>query len=211
LQSNPKTKVIFVYSIVSLIQGFIFSGGAGVDVNVFFDFAVCISIGLGLLQHSMREVTESEPLPFRRLILVAGWLSVSLIPLSFSLQTGFSEVRYAFGSIWDDSQEKDLKYIKSASGSVICENLAFCYWAGKGFEVDLNNLQTLVWAKPNLELEFADRIANCSYSLIQLDYDWDDEDEGPLTLKIREALRVHYSESKRTNFAIYWLPSSCIK
>jgi hypothetical protein len=210
-RSDPKAKVIFVYSIISLIQGFIFSGGTDVDVNVFFDFAICISIGLGLLQYSMLENIKPESHSSQRAFFVACWLGVGLIPPLCSLQLGFDQAHDAFDSAWNNSQESDLSYIKSISGPVVCENLAFCYWAGKGFEVDLNNLRTLVWAKPELEAEFVDRIASCVYSLIQLDYDWDDEDGGPLTLRMREALTTHYAESKRTKAAIYWSPVSCIK
>lgn len=54
-QSNRKAKLIFSYSIVALLQGFLLSAGSGVDVNVFFDFVVAICVGIGLTENCVFE------------------------------------------------------------------------------------------------------------------------------------------------------------
>jgi len=99
--------------------------------------------------------------------------------------------------------------MRSHGDHVLCDDLALCYWAGKRFEVDLNNLQTLIWAEPALESHFEERIADCSYSLIQLGYDWDNARVGPFTANVVEALKTHYRETRRTDSAVYWVPSYC--
>jgi hypothetical protein len=208
LQSSQKTKFIFIYSIVSLIQGFVFSGGTDVDVNVFFDFAVSITIGLGLAENSMIDMIKQKTNGLRTGSLLAGWLVLTSMPVILSFQSGISEARLAFDAVTENPQRTDLDYVKSAAGRVLCENLAFCYWAGKEFEVDLNNLKTMVWAKPDLEREFLARIETCSYPLIQLDDDWEDY-EGPLTEKMIEVLKHHYTETKKTESAVYWVPLVC--
>jgi hypothetical protein len=208
LTCNSGARLILIYLIISSVEGLVFSGGADVDVNVFFDLAIGICIGVGLLQHSICNILSEETGSIRRNSTLALWLSITLIPVIASLQPGFEEGRVVFDSIVDNSQLAEIEYIKAVRGRVVCENLALCYWAGKAFEVDLNNLQTLVWAKPDLEDKFLKRIESCSYPLIQVDEDWDDE-SGPFTEDMREALRAHYIQSRTSEDRIYWSPSRC--
>ncbi|HML12909.1 MAG TPA: hypothetical protein VK456_06355, partial [Xanthobacteraceae bacterium] len=91
---------------------------------------------------------------------------------------------------------------------VICQNLALCYWAGKKFRVDLNNLKILTSAKPQAESEFVASLQGCAYPLIQLNDDWDDLDEGPFTAGILDALNAHYAEVWSSAGASYWMPQS---
>ncbi len=58
--ANPNTKFVCIYSMISFILGFLFAGGADVDINVFFDFAVSISIGLGVLQTSINDLVREK-------------------------------------------------------------------------------------------------------------------------------------------------------
>jgi hypothetical protein len=208
LQTSLQAKFIFIYSIASFIQGLVFTGGADVDVNVFFDFAVAISIGLGLAENSVAEMIEHKTDKFQAGLLPTGWLIFTSLPVILSLEAGYSQVRLAFDALTGNTQQVDLEYVKSTAGDVVCENLAFCYWTGKKFEVDLNNLKTMVWARPALEREFLSRIETCSYALIQLDEDWEDDD-GPFTENMIEALKHHYAETRKTESAIYMTPSRC--
>jgi hypothetical protein len=205
---NRKAKLLLIAAIVSLIQGFVLSGGTDVDVSVFFDFVIFISIGLSLVESSISMMINDNPGKARSSSLLASWLFLSSMPLILSLRSGVNEARLAFNAVTDNLQQVDLDYVKAAKGRVVCENLAFCYWAGKDFEVDLNNLKTMAWAMPNLEEEFLARIETCSYALIQLDDDWEDS-EGPLTVRMIETLKRHYAEAKETGSAVYWLPSKC--
>ncbi len=207
--ANPNTKLVCIYSMISFILGFLFAGGADVDINVFFDFAVSISIGLGLLQTSINDLVREKAEIIRNGVVSTGWLAVALLSLTFSLQSGFREASYAFDAVADNTQRDDVAYVRSHGDHVLCDDLALCYWAGKRFEVDLNNLQTLIWAEPALESHFEERIADCSYSLIQLGYDWDNARVGPFTANVVEALKTHYREARRTDSAVYWVPSYC--
>src|SRR6202011_4503802 len=101
-------------------------------------------------------------------LLLACWLVISLVPPILSLPEGISDARSAFEALTNNTQRADVAYIKSVAGHVVCDDLALCYWAGKGFEADLNNLQTLMRAMPAVERDFLARITNCSYALIQL-------------------------------------------
>jgi len=208
LNADPGARLILVYLFVSFVEGAVFSGGADVDVNVFFDFAIGISIALGLLQDTVRKTLADDPDPGRRASTLALWLSITLIPLLLDLRAGFDEARLAATAIADDPQRADIQSIRSAAGPVVCADLALCYWAGKDFAVDLNNLQMLVRAMPALEAEFVARIKRCSYSLIQLGSDWDGED-GSLTEAMQDALTAHYAQARTGAGGIYWRPEHC--
>jgi hypothetical protein len=200
---SPKARLILIYAIVSFVQGLVFSGGADVDANVFFDFAAAVSIGLGLMQTSVVDTIERPEGTSRPGLLLSAWLVICLIPPALVLPSGLSELGQTYEAVVR-TQQADLTLIKSASGRVACENLAFCYWSGKAFEVDLNNLRTLIVARPDVERIFIGRIEQCTYALIQLDDDWED-DGGPLTDAIRDALKLHYKQSETTEDGVYWV------
>ncbi|MGB6538290.1 MAG: hypothetical protein WBF58_20265 [Xanthobacteraceae bacterium] len=95
----------------------------------------------------------------------------------------------------------------------MCDDLDLCYWAGKKFTVDVSNLATLIWARPDLEGLLVGQIRACSYALIELGPDWQN-DYGSLfdstfTEKIVAAIENHYAEVRRTETAIYLKPRNC--
>src|SRR5262249_44994704 len=65
IRRNAAATLIFIYSVASLVQGFVLSGGLDVDVNVFFDFAAACAIGLGLLQNAIARVIADEARTWR--------------------------------------------------------------------------------------------------------------------------------------------------
>jgi hypothetical protein len=210
LRSSPKEAFVFIYAAVSALQGFLLGGGDGVDVNVFFDFAAAISIGLGLLHSRVVESINSSFGAYRELVAVGAWLLLTTVPLAASLSFGAQQARRVLSAITTDSQADDIAYIRSTPGPVICDDLALCYWAGKDFEVDLTSLTIMIWARPYVEREFLAKIEACSYSLIQLDHDWE-HDLGTLTEKIILALQDHYVEVRKIGDEVYLVPLHCSK
>jgi hypothetical protein len=146
--------LVFIYAIVALLQGLALSGGFDVDVNVFFDFAVALSIGLGLVQESVFQALRREQGRRRHGLALAAWIAITLAPPLGSIETGLEEARRVFDAINDTGQEADIAYIKSSEGRAICQDLALCYWAGKEFEADTSTLKVLVLARPDLKREF---------------------------------------------------------
>jgi hypothetical protein len=193
-QRNSAPALIFIYSILALIQGFVLSGGFDVDVNVFFDFAIACSIGLGLLQNAVARFIGKEPRLLPAAIALLVWLGITLTPAVSSSEQPLTDAREILGNLAGSPQQPDVDYIKSTPGVAVCENLALCYWAGKDFSVDLDTLKLLVTRKPQLEADFIANLERCLYPLIQLEDDWDDDDEGPFTEGILTALKTHYTE-----------------
>jgi hypothetical protein len=204
-QTNPPARLIFIYSIVSLAQGLVLSGGLDVDVNVFFDFAIATSIGLGLLQNSVFRTIRDHAGRWQAAAVLALWLAIPLTPVALVLPQAIGEARDSFETLAASPQQADVAYLKAAPNGAICENAALCYWAGKPFQVDLNNLKILMTASARLEAEFIAHLGDCSYPLIQLNDDWDDVDEGPFTAGVIAALKEHYVGVRNTAER-YWKP-----
>jgi hypothetical protein len=204
-QRSSAAKLIFIYSFVGLIQGFVLSGGFGVDVNVFFDFAIACSIGLGLLQNAVARFIGKEPRLLPVAIALLIWLGITLTPVVSSSEQALTDAREILGNLAGSPQQADVDYIKGTPGTAVCENLALCYWAGKDFSVDLDTLKILVTGKPELEADFIANLERCLYPLIQLEDDWDDEDDGPFTEGILTALETHYTAVPGTE-ANYLVP-----
>jgi hypothetical protein len=206
-QRGPKPTFVLIYAIVSLIQGWALSGGADVDANVFFDFTGAIAIGLGLLAAHVATVIRDDPNGYRSAGAIVAWLSIAMIPAAAALNAGIEQAAIVFGAVTRNPQADDIAYLRATPGRVICDDLALCYWAGKDFEIDPNNLKTLIWIEPDLEKTLLARIESCAYALIQLDTGWED-DEG-IPQSITSAIKEHYGETRKTATSVYRAPARC--
>ena len=110
--------LVRIYAAVALLLGAAFSGGAGVDMNVWFDAVVALALGIAL---------ALERLPWR-----FAWIGLLLLLLVPGLVS----------DRWDPpiDASSDIAFLKSRKGPAMCEELSLCYWAGKPAEVDVFNL-----------------------------------------------------------------------
>src|SRR5262249_53228104 len=139
--------------------------------------------------------------------VVAGWLAIVLVPIGLAAPPAWAAITHSFAAVTDRTFEKDLEYIRAMPrGAVICRDPTLCYWAGQPQIVDLNNIRSIARAAPDVERQLVTRIESCAFGLIQLNDDWDDADTGPLTDRIREAIRAHYQQVHSTRYALFWRP-----
>jgi hypothetical protein len=206
IRRNQPAMLIFIYAVASLVQGFVLSGGLDVDVNVFFDLAIACSIGLGLLQNAVARLIADKALTWRAAFALLAWLGMNLTPVFLVPGDALRQARDTLAALAASPQQADVAYIKGTPGGALCENPALCYWAGKDFWVDINTLKILVIGKPQLEADFIAKLERCSYPLIQLQNDWEDEVDGPFTAGILDALETHYTEIRRSAEAHYQVP-----
>jgi len=125
-----------IYAAISVIAGTTFAGGAGVDLNVWFDAAIALALGTGLL---LEEFADRP------------WLNVPIslvcmFPLLAGLSLGWDDAWLA-RDYWlhplaeeTASARADIAFLRSHEGPALCEMLSLCYWAGKREEVDVFNL-----------------------------------------------------------------------
>jgi hypothetical protein len=114
---------VTLYLVVSAAVALFAAGGAGVDVNSFFDplIALCLASGLALERLTESQKNWSAP--------AAAALAVTLAPLQLR------DIR----SIYTDEQAalRDIELIKAdGHGRAACEMLNLCYWAHSAFTVD---------------------------------------------------------------------------
>lgn len=112
-----------IYALVAVALGLVFAGGAGIDMNVWFDAAIALSLGIALaLDRLPRDLNKG---------LAAGAYVLALV---CGLVLNWDDVtqRPAFA-------DADIAFLKSRPGPALCEMLSLCYWAGKRAEVDVFN------------------------------------------------------------------------
>ncbi|HUI97243.1 MAG TPA: hypothetical protein VLX44_15915 [Xanthobacteraceae bacterium] len=210
---GPKARLVAIYAVVALLLGAALSGGYGVDFNVFFDALFCISVGLGVMGAAVPAlIAAPERSNGLRLAATAGWIAVALVPPLIAAPSASADLAEAFAAIADTSYAVDLRTIRSAPartrsagpGTVVCRDLALCYWAGRPFTLDLNTLRIIVAHVPALEDTVVGEIEACRFALIELDLP--DAGEDPLTDRMRRALVSHYTIAQETPFGVYWRP-----
>jgi hypothetical protein len=207
-RSGGKARLVLIYAVVALIQGAVLSGGYRVDVNVFFDLLFCVSIGLGVMGAAvMRFIRKPGPSSGLRWTATACWMAIALLPPLIAVRSASEQISDAFDAVTDASYEADLRYIRSTPpGKIICEDLALCYWAGQPFNLALNDLRIVIASVPRLEDEVVVKIERCEFSLVQLDDDWSDPVEDPLTNRIWAALVARYEIVREGDYGFYWRP-----
>jgi hypothetical protein len=210
LQASPAVRLIFIYTVVSLMEGLILSGGFGVDVNVFLDFAIATAIGIGLLQNATLRAVGNQPGRWQTAVSLAVWIAVALTPFVLASQQGFQKTKEIFNTLTNNPQRADVAYIKTKPGPAICENPALCYWAGKDFGVDVNNLKILTFGQPQVERELIAQLTSCFYAVIQVSTDdWDDDEDGRFTAAIIGILKKDYTIAWKNGETQYFVPCRC--
>jgi hypothetical protein len=124
-----------LYGSIAVFVGFAFSGGAGVDMNVFFDADIALSLSVGLaFRHAQRAALRTAlALP----LLVILLLGVA----QASSGEDWRDPDFWLHPMADDAAtaQRDIAFIHAHPGRALCEMLSFCYWAGKPAEVDVFN------------------------------------------------------------------------
>ena len=122
-----------LYACFGLIVATLFSGGAGVDANVWFDADIALSLAAGL---------ALEQLPHARPALIAAFAMPLAAGLSLAYDSDWLEADFWLHPFADDiaSARGDIAFLRAQNGPALCEQMSLCYWAGKRAEVDVFNL-----------------------------------------------------------------------
>jgi hypothetical protein len=119
-----------LYLVVSGAVAVFAAGGAGVDVNSFFDplIALCLASGLALERLSESRRPLAAP--------AAAALAVCLVIYSFMLAPQqLEDIRTIEAN--EQAALRDIELIKAdGHGRAACEMLNLCYWAKSAFTVD---------------------------------------------------------------------------
>lgn len=127
--------LILVYLVAAVALGAAWSGGAGTDINVFFDISIALAIGAGLAAAGLRERGLGPR-------LLAGFaLLANAGVLFFAPQAlGRFGVEMA-GDMAGDARlfAQDTAYLSAKPGPVLCQSQLLCLRAGKPMFYDSFN------------------------------------------------------------------------
>ena len=131
--------LVSLYSGISILSGFVLLGGAGVDVNAMFDADIALSLCVGLaLSRTLAQTTAG----WRVVAEIFAVLCVAPLAVIALRAQDWRDL-----SFWDSPMREDaavatadIGFLRARSGPAMCEDLTFCYWAGKQATVNVFNL-----------------------------------------------------------------------
>ncbi len=124
-----------IYSLAAVLVGVAFSGGAGVDMNVWFDAAIALAMGAALAVDRFEQ-------PLHKALVALAYAVPLLCGLALAYDGEWLERDFWLHPAREDAAmaAADIGFLKAHDGPVLCEMLSLCYWAGKRAEVDVFNL-----------------------------------------------------------------------
>lgn len=160
--------LLSLYAAISVISGIVMLGGAGVDVNVMFDadiaLALCTGAAISCLARSDRPIARTAGQLFACLCIV---------PLA-AIALGSTDWRTASFWIYPMREEaalakQDIGFLRAHAGAAMCEDLTFCYWAGKKASVDVFNLEQQFEAGTRPTAPFLHLLQARAFTSVELD------------------------------------------
>lgn len=159
------TGMIAAYLMVSLMLGIGFAGGAGVDINIFFDTMIAAAMGTGLAATALRNLPGLPRMaPVMLAVLAnAGVLLLTPQVLGRIAVDALGEYRER-----EDLFRDDVAYLRGIPGPAVCESMLLCVRAGKAISVDPYNVlqASLTGRLPPHHLE--DLLARHAFATVQI-------------------------------------------
>lgn len=132
--------LILAYLLLSMAIGAFFLGGAGTDLNVFFDVFIGLAIGAGLVLH-LAPFFKFRPVI--ALAINAGVLAYTPAALG---RMGVELLGELAGR--QEMFRSDVAYLKGISGAALCQSHLLCLRAGKpAFYDPINMLQAMTMGR----------------------------------------------------------------
>lgn len=125
--------LVAAYLVVGLLIGIGFSGGAGIDINVFFDVMIGLAVGTGLAAAWMGRRAGMPASAAAVVALVANAGIILFSPQALG--------RFAVDALGEMEERQrlfreDVAYLRSIPGPAICESHLLCLRAGKPMLMD---------------------------------------------------------------------------
>jgi hypothetical protein len=172
---SPWKSYCVIYAGAALVLGLVFSAGDGVDANAFFDLAIACAMALGLASENASLLA-----------------ALGAVPLPLFLAFNFSNNNFFFTREFAAQSARDIVFLKSRPGPVLCDQLSLCLWAGKGAQVDVFNVGEQIKSGSRNPAPLAGMIAAHRFSVLQL------QDLDALGANVRAAIdknyRLHHSD-----------------
>jgi len=172
---DSKWRWLSIYFFCSLGLGIAAFSGAGIDVNLMFDFVIAASI---LITLASANPSSKYVLPAIIILLSVGSvLRLSTMPSRSEIKT--KEALY----------ERDVEIIRSIPGPAICEDLLICFWAGKPLQFETFLIKQSIVTKKIDETLVLETLRNRKWAVVQVN-----RPEAPnrFTENFLQTLRAEY-------------------
>jgi hypothetical protein len=184
-----------LYALIAVLVGVLFSGGAGVDSNVWFDAAIALALTTGL---ALERWPRAAP------VMIAAGVLPLVAGLVLAYDPAWRGRDYWLHPYADDAEvaRGDIAFLKAHQGPALCEMLSLCYWAGKPAEVDVFNLGQAYATGARSDDALIRRIAARHYRAVQFD-SLDDFALGP---RVRQAFERAYRVDHADDNGVFLVP-----
>jgi len=172
-------RIIPIYILFSLVWGSFTQGGSGIDINLYFDLFIGISIASGMLLLFLRGNLRNVFKPLNIVYPVIPIIIGVVIFAGVTVKTVRSFERFDFkDGVWHKGtnyklqyQEKifleDAAFLANQHGTSICENLLLCYFAKKP-EYDTHTTREMILAGRIGEGKILSRLEKGYFTTVQL-------------------------------------------
>jgi hypothetical protein len=203
-----KYHFFILYFVTSLALGVIFSGGGGININVFFDLFISVSLAIGLFIHKLNPYLKNSPK--KRVIYLYILTILILFPLIFNVSNKSLSIENL------KSKERmtlsDVSFIKAHKGNALCETIVLCYLAEKSFVFDPYLTNVLVEKRILQETDLTNLLKEKKFSLIQLEslsYYHSDiliQGEERFSNDFLSKLKTYYYIKYKSELGVYLVP-----
>ena len=165
-RKTPPVQLQVIYATLALLLGLVFSAGAGVQANAWFDAAIAVVplAGLAASRYGFGAPGWFGTAPRTRLSI----LVLAAIPLLWLAPSALSYYRLRIGAPqFAGNLAPAILAIATAPGPVACEDPTLCYWAGRDNAVDFFNAGQLMFVDPAADERFQQYIATRPLAMIQ--------------------------------------------
>jgi hypothetical protein len=126
--------LVLAYLVLSMALATFFAGGAGTDVNIYFDVFIALSMGAGLTAHWLGKRRPKLRVGIAVAINI-GAIVVAPLCLGRAVVEGFGDMAEN-----ERGFQADAAYLRAIPGPVLCQSLPLCFRAGKPMTYDALNV-----------------------------------------------------------------------
>ncbi|HEY0282797.1 MAG TPA: hypothetical protein VGC27_09260, partial [Rhizomicrobium sp.] len=198
------------YLVVSLLIAAYFLGGAGVGSKALYDAVIALSLCGGIGVNRLAKL-RLWGLRARPLYAACHFLPVVGILIYHPVTGTLPPHWLSRGSAPVVDTERDIAFLKSKDGAVLCNAQPLCYWAGKRAEVDLWGYEQAVAVGVRDGHELRDAIRQRRYTVLQLASPPDvlgapPEVRGAYTESISREIEANYRIDHTSFNGAFWVP-----
>ncbi len=192
--------VVFVtlYAFVAILAGAMFAGGAGIDMNIWFDAMIALALGTAL---TLDRLAASGRLRAAAAIVYMLPLAAGL---TLSWDNSWLERDFWLHPLSEEAAmaNADIAFIESHHGPALCETLSFCYWAKKSEDVDVFNLGQAYATRKRSDDALVLLLNARRYASIE----FDSMDDFALTPHVKQTLLRDYRVDHANDEGIFLVP-----